>query len=1011
MIKKSMLSMGVGIVSVALLTNTLEVNANTEGIVNTSSLNVRSGPGVTNPILFKLSKNSKVTILDTKQNWYKISYNNKKGWVNGSYINIQTNGTTSSKETKKVATTNVNMRAGAGTNYQILITVLKGQTVNVVSSSNGWDKVTYNGKTGYISNKYLKAITTSSGSSDNDNNNDNTSQITTPYRVVTNTLNIRSGASTSKSILGKVYKNNIVNVVSITNGWAKITYSNSYAYCSSQYLQRVTTSTDSSQTDKNLKFEYKLDNNKDSFIVTSTKKLTYNSFYLSNPSRLVIDIKDVQIPNSILDQNIDKTYIKTYRASYNKESNTTRLVLEFSEVFDKDDIKINQNNNVIQVLFDKEVTSSEPSPIINKLNFSYKLDNNKDSFIITSTDKVSFETSYLSNPSKLVINLKDTQISNDTLEEVLNKTYIEKYNASYDKESNTTKLEIQFLEGFDKDDIKINQNNNVIQILFDKEVTSSEPSPIINKLNFSYKLDNNKDSFIITSTDKVSFETSYLSNPSKLVINLKDTQISNDTLEEVLNKTYIEKYNASYDKESNTTKLEIQFLEVFDKDDIKINQNNNVIQILFDKEIVSSEPSIPSEPSNPSESINKLEFEYKLDDNKDSFIIKSTQKVSYNSFYLLPTQTTNTRLVIDFDNSKIDENILNTNINKTYIKTYRAHYYEDTNVTRLVIEFASDFNKDNIKISQDNNTMKILFDKDISSSPSNKPSLSDPSWSTTYINRTFENFATAQSSRYSVISSNGKFVPATAAQVYAYANPNEGSLSDRNYKFQFLRLDKYREVDLDKLNNYLNNLSIPSGKKNIFANKGEAFLNAAKKYQIDPLYFLSHTILETGYGTSALAQGYEVELDENGNAKTYHYEDKDGNLVYKDGKPVMYVKLKDDTTLPGTPTVTVYNLFGIGAIDIASTEGGTTKAYENGWTSVEKAIEGGAEWLSTNYINSIRYTHQNTLYSMRWDYINDWHQYSTDVGWALKISKNINTLSYMYSNGDDELSFIYPQYK
>ncbi|MBQ3423524.1 MAG: SH3 domain-containing protein [Romboutsia sp.] len=896
MIKKSMLSMGVGIVSVALLTNTLEVNANTEGIVNTSSLNVRSGPGVTNPILFKLSKNSKVTILDTKQNWYKISYNNKKGWVNGSYINIQTNGTTSSKETKKVATTNVNMRAGAGTNYQILITVLKGQTVNVVSSSNGWDKVTYNGKTGYISNKYLKAITTSSGSSDNDNNNDNTSQITTPYRVVTNTLNIRSGASTSKSILGKVYKNNIVNVVSITNGWAKITYSNSYAYCSSQYLQRVTTSTDSSQTDKNLKFEYKLDNNKDSFIVTSTKKLTYNSFYLSNPSRLVIDIKDVQIPNSILDQNIDKTYIKTYRASYNKESNTTRLVLEFSEVFDKDDIKINQNNNVIQVLFDKEVTSSEPSPIINKLNFSYKLDNNKDSFIITSTDKVSFETSYLSNPSKLVINLKDTQISNDTLEEVLNKTYIEKY-------------------------------------------------------------------------------------------------------------------NASYDKESNTTKLEIQFLEVFDKDDIKINQNNNVIQILFDKEIVSSEPSIPSEPSNPSESINKLEFEYKLDDNKDSFIIKSTQKVSYNSFYLLPTQTTNTRLVIDFDNSKIDENILNTNINKTYIKTYRAHYYEDTNVTRLVIEFASDFNKDNIKISQDNNTMKILFDKDISSSPSNKPSLSDPSWSTTYINRTFENFATAQSSRYSVISSNGKFVPATAAQVYAYANPNEGSLSDRNYKFQFLRLDKYREVDLDKLNNYLNNLSIPSGKKNIFANKGEAFLNAAKKYQIDPLYFLSHTILETGYGTSALAQGYEVELDENGNAKTYHYEDKDGNLVYKDGKPVMYVKLKDDTTLPGTPTVTVYNLFGIGAIDIASTEGGTTKAYENGWTSVEKAIEGGAEWLSTNYINSIRYTHQNTLYSMRWDYINDWHQYSTDVGWALKISKNINTLSYMYSNGDDELSFIYPQYK
>jgi uncharacterized protein YraI len=53
-------------------------------------------------------------------------------------------------------------------------------------------------------------------------------------------LNVRSGPSTSYSIIGKLYTNNEVDVYEVKNGWAKIKYSkgkDGVAYVSSKYLK------------------------------------------------------------------------------------------------------------------------------------------------------------------------------------------------------------------------------------------------------------------------------------------------------------------------------------------------------------------------------------------------------------------------------------------------------------------------------------------------------------------------------------------------------------------------------------------------------------------------------------------------------------------------------------------------------------------------------------------------------------------------------------------------------
>ena len=213
--------------------------------------------------------------------------------------------------------------------------------------------------------------------------------------------------------------------------------------------------------------------------------------------------------------------------------------------------------------------------------------------------------------------------------------------------------------------------------------------------------------------------------------------------------------------------------------------------------------------------------------------------------------------------------------------------------------------------------------------------------------------------------------------------------------FEFLRLDKFRNVNVTQLNAMLSEQN--SG---VLIGKGQAFINTAKKFNIDPLYFVSQSLHETGYGKSTLAKG--VTISEIANTDK-PIKDSNGNITGYE-----MIRLSSP--------VTVYNLFGIGAQDNLPTMPnralvlGTTYAYNKGWTSVEKAIDGAGEFVSKNYINSSKYN-QNTMYKIRFNqsstYI--WHQYATTPWYSRDIAKLIEKYQYMYTN--DNLTFDKPLFK
>ncbi|WP_261853932.1 N-acetylglucosaminidase, partial [Clostridium folliculivorans] len=198
-------------------------------------------------------------------------------------------------------------------------------------------------------------------------------------------------------------------------------------------------------------------------------------------------------------------------------------------------------------------------------------------------------------------------------------------------------------------------------------------------------------------------------------------------------------------------------------------------------------------------------------------------------------------------------------------------------------------------------------------------------------------------------------------EVAFYMNP-DNFINDDNAKYMFLRLDYSDGIKAWQLDNVLKG-------KGILEGKGQVFIDAGRLSNVNPIYLVSHALLETGNGTSDLATGKIIVSKMHNvfgdiNSGTY-------DVDYK----------------------MVYNVFGIGALDANANLWGAEKAYSEKWFTIDDAIRGGAKWIGASYIANSTYN-QNTLYKMRWDFTTDtmWHQYATDVQWAYKQTFNIKKL-------------------
>jgi stage II sporulation protein D len=194
----------------------------TTGTVTASILNVRSGPGTSYGKLGKLLKGDRVEITNVEytSNWHQIIYGGGLAYVHASYISIASQGGSGGTGPvyASINANKLNFRTAPGTNSAVICTLSRGDIVQVLEKGAQWYKVKYGGREGYMYASYLKIISAVYG------------------KVNTSYLNVRSGASSYTSLIGRLDGGTTVQILETGTKWHKIRYGSSSGYVFAAYI-------------------------------------------------------------------------------------------------------------------------------------------------------------------------------------------------------------------------------------------------------------------------------------------------------------------------------------------------------------------------------------------------------------------------------------------------------------------------------------------------------------------------------------------------------------------------------------------------------------------------------------------------------------------------------------------------------------------------------------------------------------------------------------------------------
>lgn len=127
------------------------------------------------------------------------------------------------------ATTAVNIRAAATTNSARLGILFRGERIQAVGASNGWTKVSFKGRTGYVASAYLSSSSTGT-------QKPSTSAATGDVYTTAN-LNLRAGASLSSSVTRVATTGTKLRLTgTISGAYSQVQYSSRTLWAATSYL-------------------------------------------------------------------------------------------------------------------------------------------------------------------------------------------------------------------------------------------------------------------------------------------------------------------------------------------------------------------------------------------------------------------------------------------------------------------------------------------------------------------------------------------------------------------------------------------------------------------------------------------------------------------------------------------------------------------------------------------------------------------------------------------------------
>ena len=125
------------------------------GTVTASAPKLRAEASTTSACLTLLPKGTSVVVEDDSiAGWYKVNHEGVTGYLSSEYVSFSISGS-AKLGNGKVTGNDVNVRSAASTSASRLGSLNKGDVVAVTGIDNGWYKISFNGKTGYVRSDYM----------------------------------------------------------------------------------------------------------------------------------------------------------------------------------------------------------------------------------------------------------------------------------------------------------------------------------------------------------------------------------------------------------------------------------------------------------------------------------------------------------------------------------------------------------------------------------------------------------------------------------------------------------------------------------------------------------------------------------------------------------------------------------------------------------------------------------------------------------------------------------------
>ncbi|MCX0358705.1 SH3 domain-containing protein [Clostridium perfringens] len=901
-------------------------------IISSEDLGLRKGADSSHEIITSIPSGARVNIIDkVSDNWYKVGYKDFVGYVEAKDIRVL--GDNLNQDNVGLISANqLNVRTSPNENGQVIGTLHKNDKVNVLDKSiDGWYKIDFNGRRAYVSSKYVNLISYK-------NNEVKTEVKKEPIegtgKVNINTaLNVRQASTTNSRIIGSLKGGEKVNIISESNGFYKIEFNNSYGYVYSKYISKDGDSEKVQVVKQEEVKKEKVDESKKE--AKATPK--------AEPIVLAVrSLNKTGIVNVSSSLNVREGASTSSKVIGSLSGNTKVTIIGEEGAFYK--IEYKGSHGYVAKEYVKDVTESNNS---NQGTQTPEKPSNPESTEKTGIVNVSSSLNVRSSAStsskvigSLNGNTKVTIVGEEgsfyKIEYKGSHGYVAKEYVKDVTESNNSNQGTQTPEK--PSTPESTEKTGIVNVSSSLNVRegASTSSKVIGSLSGNTKV-------IIVGEEgafyKIEYKGSHGYVAKEYIKDVTESSNSNQGTQtpekpsnpESTEKTGIVNVSSSLNVRSGAstsskvigslsgnTKVTIVGEEgAFYK--IEYKGSHGYVAKEYIKDIKDEVVTEPEKPSNPENS-------------------KKTGVVTASKGLNVRKEANTSSQIIGILNSGESVEIIGEE-NGFYKITYKGQE-----------AYAS---KNYINIFDGNSNVNPGLDIGNASKTNYGVSLNE------YIKLQQRN----NPSNYSY------------SEFEKYINPAKAT-----NKLQFLRIDKFRSVNVSGLSSRLSN-------KGVLTGQGQAFVNAAKAFNIDPIYLVAQCLHETGNGTSKLAKGVTIT----------EIADESKPIYNGNGQLVGYHMIKL------SKPVTVYNLFGIGAKDNSSVFPnralilGTTYAYNRGWTSIENAIKGAAEFVSLNYVHSSRYS-QNTLYKMRYNQnvSNIWHQYATTPWYASSIADIMRSYQDLY---------------